>query len=186
MAAKFELEIIFSRVDLILRSGIRGLLKFVSPSDEDNYIKLLLEFYIANKDKFKDPLTKNKTLWRMISPKLGLSPEECDKKFRNLKQTYMRLAWKKKHTGKCSRWPYFSYFDQIYEDMEGDFSSGLDGKFGTSGVCDPEPGLGETLRELHERRDSYRRFDLLARLAEESNQIQRERNRILQALLDRR
>ncbi|XP_049880681.1 uncharacterized protein LOC126377077 [Pectinophora gossypiella] len=150
---------------------------------EEDYIQHLLEFYLAHKDRFKDPLTKNRSLWKMIAPKLGLTPEACDKKFRNLKQTYIRLAWKKKQTGKCSKWPYFSYFDKIYEN---------------SAVTDGEPArrtelddavrceIRRVLHDAHARREGDRRFERLASLAEESNVIQRERNRILQALLDRK
>ncbi|XP_032523279.2 uncharacterized protein LOC116774674 isoform X2 [Danaus plexippus] len=148
---------------------------------EQDYVKQLLNFYLDNKNKFKDPLVKKKTLWKQIGPKLGLSPEECDKKFRNLKQTYIRLADKLKETGKGNGWPYYAYFEQIYDEP----SSG--GKE-CHHKCDLDTMTLTEIRNLvhdHGLKDRDK-FDRLVRVIEDSNDIQRERNKILQALLDRR
>lgn len=150
--------------------------------EDEDYKKRLLSFYIENKEKFRDPLTKNKTLWKMIAPKLGFTSEECDKKFRNLKQTYIRLAWKKKQTGKCSKWPYYSYFEKIFEapgmsprqsNSHGDFND----------VVMSE--IKRVVEDVRERKDSDKKFERLVKAVDESNDIQRERNKILQALLER-
>lgn len=148
---------------------------------EDNYIRQLLTFYIENKDKFRDPLIKKKNVWKLIAPRIGLYPEECDRKFRNLKQTYIRLAEKKRETGKSSNWPYFSYFEKIFD--------------GPTNICNSnhinvdDITYSEikriVMQEMDSRKDSDK-FESLVSAVEESNNIQRERNRILRALLDKR
>lgn len=148
---------------------------------DENYIHHLLSFYIDNKEKFRDPLTKNKTLWRLIGPKLGLTAGECDKKFRNLKQTYIRLAWKKKQTGKCTSWPYYRYFEAIYDEPVGGavYRSRVD----IDDVMRCE--IRRAVRDVYEQTETDRKFERLVQVAEESNNIQRERNAILQGLLNK-
>ncbi|KAL4711562.1 hypothetical protein ACJJTC_003579 [Scirpophaga incertulas] len=144
---------------------------------EDNYVKQLLTYYLDNKDKFRNRLMKKKNLWKAIGLKLGLSAEECHRKFRNLKQTYIRLREKKISTGKCCKWPYYNLFDKIYDDI----------KIPETSDCHiDQTSIYEVKRAIRnfQRRD-LDKFDRLVRVAEESNNIQRERNEILRALLHR-
>lgn len=153
----------------------------MSRSQDEDYVRQLLTYYIDNKDKFRNPSIKNKGLWKMIATKLGLSCEECDKKFRNLKQTYLRLVEKKRETGGGNNWPYFSYFEMIYDDDD-EVLNKPDNTVDDLSLSE----IKTMVQEVEERRENDRRFEKLIEVAEESNNIQRERNKILQALLDRR
>lgn len=149
-------------------------------TQEEDYVKQLLTFYVENKERFRDPLVKKKTVWRVLAPKIGLSSEECDRKFRNLKQTYIRLAEKKRETGKNNNWPYYSYFEKIFDDSLGlgnTCNQNLDNMTLTE--------LKRVMHEVQDRKDKDK-FETLVRAVEESNNIQKERNRILQALLDKK
>lgn len=56
-----------------------------------NKTRLLIDKYLQIADKFRNPRYQKKELWKEISAAVGESPSDCDKKFRNLKQTYIRL-----------------------------------------------------------------------------------------------
>ncbi|CAK1594276.1 unnamed protein product [Parnassius mnemosyne] len=150
-------------------------------SQEEDYVKQLLTFYSENKHKFRDPLTKNKKLWRQIGPRLGLTPEECDKKFRNLKQTYIRLAERKKETGKGNHWPYFTYFEQIYDEPR--LNRECSHRCSIDNVTLTE--IKRVVKDIHEKQDNDK-FEKLVQVIEDSNVIQRERNKILEALLHKK
>ncbi|KAL0860744.1 hypothetical protein ABMA27_009294 [Loxostege sticticalis] len=149
---------------------------------QDDYVEQLLKFYLENKEKFSDPLVRKRNAWKVIATKLGLTPEECDRKFRNLKQTYLRLKEKKLASGKCSNWIYYSLFERIYDEP---ISLGT----GYSHSDDVDQmslsDVKRVLRNMQEKKDGEK-FERLVRVVEESNEIQRERNRILQALLNRK
>ncbi|KAG6444256.1 uncharacterized protein LOC119189724 [Manduca sexta] len=154
--------------------------KITQKSTQEDYVKLLLSFYLENKEKFRDPLIKKKNVWRILTPKIGLSTEECDRKFRNLKQTYIRLAEKKRETGKNNNWPYYAYFEKIFDQPT------------VPGTCNhvnvDDVTLSEikrVVRDIQDKKDNDK-FERLLQHIEESNNIQRERNRILQAILDRK
>lgn len=91
-----------------------------TPEDGDEHwehkkIKLLLNLYLQNIDKFRNPKIKKKNVWIDISNVVGIGPENCDKKFRNLKQTYIRLLKKKNRTGVGPvKWPYFEIFEELF------------------------------------------------------------------------
>lgn len=61
---------------------------------EHNSIQILLNVYLQNVEKFRNPKIRKKSVWIDISNAVGKSPDCCDKKFRNLKQTYIRLLKK--------------------------------------------------------------------------------------------
>lgn len=75
----------------------------------------LLNLYQENLEKFRNPKVRKKNLWIEIAAVIGKTPDSCDKKFRNLKQTYIRLL-KKKNMGTATkiRWPYYDVFNEIY------------------------------------------------------------------------
>ncbi|XP_068625561.1 uncharacterized protein [Battus philenor] len=159
----------------------KGIPRLINKGQEEDYVRQLLTFYLDNKEKFRNPLMKKKSLWRQIAPRLGLTIEECDKKFRNLKQTYIRLAEKKRETGKCNQWPYYTYFEQIYNEP------------GTAKECNHKcNGDNVTLTEIKkvvqdlQQNDGRDRYEKLVQVIEDSNAIQRERNKILQAMLHRK
>lgn len=159
-----------------------GLPKLNYRFQEDDYVKQLLNFYIDNKEKFKNPLVKKKNVWRLLASRIGLSSEECDRKFRNLKQTYIRLAEKMKETGKVNNWPYYSYFEKIF-----DCHPGTENILSIQGTTIDNMTLTEikrVMQEVQDRSDNDK-FECLLRAVEESNDIQRERNKILQALLNK-
>ncbi|KAG7297208.1 hypothetical protein JYU34_019124 [Plutella xylostella] len=158
---------------------------FVTKHRVDSKIKQLLTFYIDNIDKFRNPFVKNKHLWRIIASKLNMDPEDCDKKFRNLKTTYRRLVETKDRSQKIN-WPYFTYFEQIYGDPDcKSFQRSLTlPALSAEDIMFQE--IQKVVQESSERRDRNDKFERLIEAVEVSNDIQRERNRILQALLDRR
>lgn len=149
--------------------------KLVYKPNRDDYVRQLLLFYIENVDKFRDPLIKKRTLWKKLSPQILLSPDECDRKFRNLKQTYIRLIERKRETGKNTKWPYFSYFEKIF-DVPNQNARSVDN------LTIHE--IKRVVQEMQDVRDTSK-FDKLVQSMEESNMIQRERNKILLALLNR-
>lgn len=78
-------------------------------------ITTMLNLYLQNLDKFRNPKVRKKNIWMEIASALGKTPDSCDKKFRNLKQTYIRLLKKKNLEGLSSvKWPYFAIFEEIY------------------------------------------------------------------------
>lgn len=152
-------------------------------AESEDYIKELLQFYIENKDKFKDPRKKKKHVWRLLAPKIGLSPEACDRKFRNLKQTYIRLADKKKLTGYANKWPYYIYFEKIFDEPHIPNRNGYRSNSIQDIVLMSE--VKRTVQHLQAKKDDDK-FERLVFAIEESNNIQRERNLILKALLDKK
>lgn len=158
--------------------------RLITRIQEEDYVIQLLSFYLENRDKFNDPKVKNRTLWRFIGKKIGLTWEECDKKFRNLKQTYIRLSEKRKQTGKSNNWPYYSYFEAIFDENIIPKNKECFNKSNLDDVALTE--IKKLVHEVQDRKDNDRKFEKLMRVAEESNNIQKERNRILQALLDRK
>ncbi|XP_072936342.1 uncharacterized protein [Epargyreus clarus] len=160
-----------------------GIQKYIYKSEDQDYIKQLLTYYLEHKEKFRNPFVKKKTLWRVIGPKIGLSSDECDKKFRNLKQTYIRLMEKKRQTGKGNNWPYYTYFEQIYNepkslrDQQCNHLYSIDNATLTT--------IKRSVQNACDFREKDK-FEKLVQAIEDSNNIQRERNRILQALLNKR
>ncbi|XP_031328892.1 uncharacterized protein LOC116159930 [Photinus pyralis] len=74
----------------------------------------LLTLYAENIDKFRNTKIKKKDLWKQIGCKIGKSDVLCDRKFRNLKGTYIKLVRKKRKTGEAPiKWPYFSLMQDI-------------------------------------------------------------------------
>lgn len=83
---------------------------------ESKQILNLLSLYLERLEKFRNPLFKNRILWTEISDILKKKSDECDKKFRNLKQTFVRLRKLKKSSGRQSiTWPYFNLMEKILE-----------------------------------------------------------------------
>lgn len=149
-------------------------------SEDDDYIKQLLQFYVENKDKFRDPRKKKKHVWRLLAPKIGLSPEACDRKFRNLKQTYIRLIEKKKLMGSAIRWPYFIYFEKIFDEPR------IPHRSYRRNIDDMTMSeVKRVMQRLQDKKDDDK-FERLVSAVEESNNIQKERNTILLALLNRK
>ncbi|XP_046828972.1 uncharacterized protein LOC124428674 isoform X2 [Vespa crabro] len=84
---------------------------------------LLIEAYDARKEKFRDSTIKKKTLWKEIALEFEkknyyVSAENLDKKFRNLKRTYIKIRdnIRKSSMGKDRiTWEYYDYLQKIYE-----------------------------------------------------------------------
>ncbi|XP_053619713.1 uncharacterized protein LOC128680524 [Plodia interpunctella] len=158
---------------------------FTRFQDED-YVIQMLTFIIDNIEKFKCSKRKRKYFWRLIGPKLGLTADECDRKFRNLKQTYIRLREQKDQSGKLNKWPYYSYFDKIFEDWSAEQPiyntvDGRSGDFDNHTISE----IRKVMRDMQDRHNGDK-FNKLVQAMQDSNDIQRERNIILKALLDRR
>lgn len=191
---------------------------------EHNSIKLLLNLYLQNIDKFRSPKVKKKNVWIDIGNAVGKGPDCCDKKFRNLKQTYVRLLKKRNRNELVVvKWPYFEVFEQIYNE-NGTYQPEIqqriqDGStenvtkallsISESSNFEPEfPENGESSNgqsEESKRKLTRRRYtdfrkitlemrkrqrtvelklDRLINIVQESNSIQRERNRLFQQFLD--
>ncbi|RVE40752.1 hypothetical protein evm_000146 [Chilo suppressalis] len=106
--------------------------------DEDRWdhknIELLLNFYMENIERFRNPKIKKKNVWVDIGNAMGRSPESCDKKFRNLKLTYVRLLKTKKNKGGQRKWPYFETFEEIFN-VNGEYQPDIQQKMQE---CDTE------------------------------------------------
>lgn len=146
-----------------------------------DYVKQLLNFYLENKEKFRDQRIKKKTVWKLLSPEIGLSPEECDRKFRNLKQTYIRLEEKRNLTGRTSSWPYYEYFKRIFDEPKPSRKSTSRVSLDKVNICD----LQRVGQKAHCKQDDDN-FDRLIAAMDEANDIQRQRNKILERLLHRK
>ncbi|VEN39662.1 unnamed protein product [Callosobruchus maculatus] len=89
----------------------------------DQMILLLLEEYRKLRDLFRNPKMKKRTLWQQIvavfnNYKYNVNEEILDKKFRNLKQTFMRIRDNqntKKRTGKANvTWKFYNAMCDIF------------------------------------------------------------------------
>ncbi|XP_043488481.1 uncharacterized protein LOC122515238 isoform X2 [Polistes fuscatus] len=84
---------------------------------------LLMEEYYARKEKFRDFTIKKKLLWKEIAVVFEknnyyVSPENLDKKFRNLKRTYIKIRDNiKKSPNEKDRitWEYYEHLKTIFE-----------------------------------------------------------------------
>ncbi|PZC74543.1 uncharacterized protein LOC110379531 [Helicoverpa armigera] len=189
---------------------------------EHTSIKMLLNLYLQNVDKFRSPKVKKKNVWIDIANAVGKGPDCCDKKFRNLKQTYIRLLKKRnRNEVVVVKWPYFEVFEQIYN-VNGEYQPEIqqriqDGttetvtkallsipsKFEPDLPENGEPSNGQseesrrkltrrrytdfrkiTLEMRNRQRTVEEKLDRLINIVQESNSIQRERNRLFQQFLD--
>lgn len=81
---------------------------------------LLLELYRSKKEDFNNPKKKKKTLWRSIADQMcekghNVKPEHCDKKMRNLKQTYKTVKENNSKSGRSKRtWEFYDLMDEIF------------------------------------------------------------------------
>ncbi|XP_045453154.1 uncharacterized protein LOC123662345 [Melitaea cinxia] len=199
-----------------------------TPDDPDDHwdhesTARMLALYLQNIDKFRNPKIRKKNVWIDIANAVAKGPDSCDKKFRNLKQTYIRLLRKKNRSGVTAfKWPYFDIFEEIYS-IDGEYQPEIQQKLqegtadriskalleiNTSAKFEEVPENGETsngqteevkrklLRKRNaefrkatiEMRDRQRvveeKLDRLINIVEESNSIQRERNRLFQQFLE--
>ncbi|XP_059058232.1 uncharacterized protein LOC131851714 isoform X2 [Achroia grisella] len=183
----------------------------------------MLNLYLQNIDKFRNPKIKKKNVWVEISNAVAKGPDSCDKKFRNLKQTYIRLLKKKNKNELLKvRWPYFTIFEEIYN-VDGEYQPDIQQKIQentTDNVAKVLLSINTpTFQDVHEngegsssqneevrRKQNKRRFtefrkvtlemrerqrvveeklDKLISIVEESNGIQRERNRLFELFLEK-
>ncbi|XP_041969019.1 uncharacterized protein LOC121725909 [Aricia agestis] len=185
----------------------------------------MLSMYLQNIDKFRNPKIKKKNVWIDISNAIGKCPDSCDKKFRNLKLTYIRLLKKKVQSGATwIKWPFFELFEEIYS-VDGEYQPEIQQKLkdgttdiitkallniGTTSNIEDNPEAGQSSstvqnEEVHKRlmrkrnaefrkvtlemRDRQKvveeKLDRLINIVEESNSIQRERNRLFEHFLSR-
>lgn len=167
-------------------------------------VELLLNGYLERLHKFKNSHYVKKVLWDEIGATLDKTGESCDKKFRNLKQTYIKLLKNTRKFGRTSvRWPHFDMFNKI-------FSNGLD-------IKEPEICIIQSLDDIQDetaavtmkrqfnitnRKRKYQniykmteevrekqkiiedKLDHMMSILEESNNIQKERNYLFQQYLE--
>lgn len=190
---------------------------------ENSNIRLMLDLYLQNIERFRTPKIKKKNVWIDIGTAIGKGPDCCDKKFRNLKQTYIRLLKKRSRDDITPvKWPYFDIFEQIYS-VNGEYQPEIAQKVqegNTDTVAkallsmaepvtyeakceniESSPGHSEetkrkitrkrnidfrkvTLEVRNRQRAMEAKLDRLINIVEESNNIQRERNRLFQQFLD--
>ncbi|CAG4931060.1 unnamed protein product [Parnassius apollo] len=191
---------------------------------DNNSVKIMLNLYLQNIEKFRNPKIRKKNLWIDISSAVGKGPDCCNKKFRNLKQTYIRLLKKKIRDNTANfKWPYFNIFEDIYV-VDGEYqpeiqqkvqevsnesiakallSMSAPSKFDnshengeTSGAQSEEvrkrltrkrnTELRKVTLEIRDRqRVVEEKLDRLINIVEESNSIQRERNKLFQEFLEK-
>lgn len=191
---------------------------------EHNSIKMLLDLYLQNIDKFRSPKVKKKNVWIDIGNAVGKGPDSCDKKFRNLKQTYIRLLKKRnRNEVLVVKWPYFEIFEQIYN-VNGEYQPEIqqriqDGptdsvtkallsitessKYEQNVQENGESSNGQseefkrkldrrrymdfrkvTLEMRNRQKSVEEKLDRLINIVQESNSIQRERNRLFEQFLE--
>lgn len=86
----------------------------------DEGVKLLINVYREQKEKFLSPMYNKRNVWELISRELAKhdilkSPMKCDEKWRNLKKTYDKVLKEKHSTGNSnSHWRYFEDMHEIY------------------------------------------------------------------------
>lgn len=183
----------------------------------------LLTLYLQNIERFRNPKIRKKNVWIEIGNAVAKAPDCCDKKFRNLKQTYIRLLRKRNKNGVTAfKWPYFDLFEEIYN-VDGEYQPEIQQKLreGTSerivkvlrnissaskyeNPQENEEGSGEndevkrrllkkrnaefrkvTLELRDRQRTVEQKLDRLINIVEESNSIQRERNRLFEEFLEK-
>lgn len=89
----------------------------------DKITLLLLEEYNIRKEKFRNPKIKKRTMWQEIVHVFSkhnycINEDILDKKFRNLKQTFMRIRDNqntKRRTGKGNiKWKFYNIMCEIF------------------------------------------------------------------------
>nr|CAI5822544.1 unnamed protein product [Callosobruchus analis] len=89
----------------------------------DQMILLLLEEYRRLRDSFRNPKMKKRTLWQQIAAvftkhNYKVTEDMLDKKFRNLKQTFMRIRDNqniKRRTGRVNvTWKFYNIMCEIF------------------------------------------------------------------------
>lgn len=93
----------------------------------------LMSLFKQYKDKFESPEMKKKNVWREISKKMQeqgyiISPEQCDKKWRNLRCTYKAVLVKK--TMNPSHKKTWEFFNEMHD------------------ICQEDPNLTEATNPL--------------------------------------
>nr|BBB06770.1 hypothetical protein [Pieris brassicae] len=198
-----------------------------TPDDPDDHwdresIVGMLTLYLQNIDRFRNPKIRKKNVWIEIGNAVGKAADSCDKKFRNLKQTYVRLLRKRNKNGMTAfKWPYFDLFEEIYN-IDGEYQPEIQQKLrdGTSerivkvlrnigstnkyeDLENGEPSVtnDEVKRKLLRKRNAEfrkvtlelrdrqrtveQKLDRLINIVEESNSIQKERNRLFEEFLEK-
>ncbi|XP_015037046.2 uncharacterized protein [Drosophila pseudoobscura] len=80
-----------------------------------NTTQLLLRMLLDRIQNFKNPMKKKREVWQSIVLEMAehgyydLTPEQLDRKFRNLKKTYEKI----KRNNRFSKWEYFDKMDAI-------------------------------------------------------------------------
>lgn len=191
--------------------------------DHDSTVTML-SLYLQNVQKFSNPHIKKKNVWTDIANAVGnKTPDSCDKKFRNLKQTYIRLLRKKKKFGvTVFKWPFFELFEAIYNPngqlqpdiqrkvkidettemvaKEVEMSSSSKNLESQTNNCASQYQNEDLRRKILKRRNTEfkkvtaemrdrqriveQKLDRLIKIVQESNSIQRERNRLFQQFLE--
>lgn len=83
-------------------------------------VLLLLDLVLENKTKYRDRRVKKEKFWRELAEsfiEMGyfVTGNQLDKKFRNLKQTYLKLKDNNGKTGRGrSNWPFYKKFEEIF------------------------------------------------------------------------
>lgn len=97
-----------------------GVIALTSETWTDNAVKLLIEIYKANKEKFDSPSFTKKKVWEIISTKLNKygynkSGVKCDEKWRNLRKTYDKVRTEINKTGNAKvTWKFYEDFQEMY------------------------------------------------------------------------
>lgn len=122
---EFQREYISNIKNAMNEEEIPVLPKASSPDDNfkwnENVVKLLLELYQSELENFRNPKAKKNILWIKIAQKLidfgySVTPDMCDKKFRNLKITFKTIRDKMKKTGRARQhWAYFNTMEEIFK-----------------------------------------------------------------------
>ncbi|KAG5884404.1 hypothetical protein JTB14_007002 [Gonioctena quinquepunctata] len=86
----------------------------------DNTVKLLIDIYKHNKNKFDSPSFTKKKVWEIISLELSKfgynkSGVKCDEKWRNLRKMYDKVRTELNKTGNSKiTWKFYEDFQEMY------------------------------------------------------------------------
>ncbi|XP_046391889.1 uncharacterized protein LOC124160171 [Ischnura elegans] len=179
-------------------------------------ILMMLEEYRERLGRFRDPKVKKTDLWKEIalvfsrSGMTTITHDLLDRKFRNLKRTFLKVKQTKNSTGRNAvNWPYYDLMTGIMtndetvnipemvgtgvraEESVAAASASSEVLGGHGPLLSTPPALPSRWKRLAERRNvneelERKRVEALNAIAEqlkESNNIQKERNELLREYL---
>lgn len=146
----------------------------------------MLQSYHLKKQHFKNPLMKKSKLWTEITQNFkdmgyDLTEEQIEKKYRTVRSTYERINKKNIAGETIDKWPFYDIMEKIVTDEKTRMKSP---------VKPSKTPIVETISTISNEAivDRFailnQRLENIESQIERSNNIQKERNKILENLLN--